>query len=192
MSNLVNNLSKFSVHKGVVDVNIIKDNVSVYLLNLIANGIYNFEVKYMDSEQKLKDYQQNTSLIQKNIFQSSLEGVTIAGYNKTFLPLTISRVSGNGGIVQLIDDKLIYFPRGISLVNHRDSYLYNTGTDKIYTSINNLNLLKELVALGYDLFLKEGNNPANSDFGMYNLNIQKKPVDLKKITLDSIDITLFD
>lgn len=186
--------SKISLHEGIMDCTIIENNLSIHLLNLIDSGIYNFDVKYINSEQELRDYhaQYHTCSMEDKFMQNSLTGPTICGYNKNYIPLIISGISIGRGIMQLIDDKLVYFPSGIGLINHRDSYLFAYNDVKIYTNVKPFELVKEFIDKGFELFFKDGTNPSKSEYGVYNLQLCGKPISLERIELDSIDTKLFE
>jgi len=190
----MNKSSKLSLHQGIIDVNLVENNLSIYLLELIRKDTYNFDVKYVDSEQVLRDFYTHHihSSIEEKLSQKPPSGDTICGYNNAYIPLIISGASVGNGMVQLIDDKLVYFPNGIRVSAHRDSYLFAYNHDRIYTNVTPMELVKGLVDIGYPLFFKDGTNSLKSEFGIYNLTQQDKPTDLKKITIDSIDAKLFE
>ncbi len=186
----MNHSPKLSLHVGTIDATFVENNLSEYLLKLIDGGISHFNIKYMESETKLKEYYAYYADVENNSsFPDQLHYSTICGYNKGNMPLTISSVSGENGIVRLIDNQLIYFPKGISLVNRNNNYLFDWSTDKLYTSVKPLDIIKEFMDLGYKLFLNEGKD--FSEAKLYNLLNPNEPAILKQISLNSIDSNIF-
>ncbi|MFA6073808.1 MAG: hypothetical protein WC758_06870 [Candidatus Woesearchaeota archaeon] len=173
------------LHNRTIIPTLIEENISKYILKLLQTNIYNFSIKYIESEKKLIEYNKYLNNNLKNIdlpFQKFDKG-TIGGYNKDHIPLTISGIAPFSGLVQLIDNNLIYFPNTSGLNHWRDSYLYSYAEDQIYVCKKPIDLIKEFMDTGHKLY--------SATEPIYDFKQNDKPKNLESIPIETIDIKKF-
>jgi len=132
-------------------------NASDLVLQLIAKPIYIFSVYQMDSADRItKRYKYLLNAINKNFedfeFEFDNKDKFILGYNQRYGFMMLSDPEKkNTGMIEIIDDKLIYNENGIPPKEQRDSYMF-TAPLEYFIPRSFEDVVEEFLEKNYKLF----------------------------------------
>ena len=131
---------------------LINGKVSDVAIGLLESNPVNFSFHQMSSNENIKQqFDYLKSVLNKDVeYQPDNRIGLIMGYHRHYGHIMLSDPSKESGLIQVVDNLLIFNPNLSPLNKQRDSYLFSS-VNEYFTSINFTDIVAEFTSKGYTL-----------------------------------------